>query len=184
MVDSSNPSTPPVQANWTVPLPTEAGSELSSEGEALPAEPALETASDSPAEPLPEPVPVTPAIPEVAATLQAPASPTEPGAGGEWALLVAKVQDWIGSGALQDSFQRYRSPLQLFGVLLGAVLVLRLVGAVLGAIEGLPLVPGLFELAGVVWLANFSATRLVRAQERRRLLEALQKRWQAFRGQV
>jgi hypothetical protein len=126
----------------------------------------------------------TPPIPEVAATLHAPATEAEPEQGGEWALLVAKLQDWIGSGQLQDTFRRYLTPLQLLGVLLGIVVVLRLYGALLGAIESLPLVPGLLELAGLLWLASFSVSNLVRSGDRRHLLETLEQRWQSFRGRT
>jgi len=123
-------------------------------------------------------------IPPVATTLHAPATSADPEAGGEWALLVAKVKDWIGSGQLQDTLKRYRGPLQSLGVLLGAVVILRLYGALLGAIESLPLVPGLLELAGLLWLAGFAASNLVRSDDRHRLVEGLEKRWQSFRGRA
>jgi hypothetical protein len=140
-------------------------------------------AVESPAQPVETPF-ATPPIPAVAATLHAPATEAEPEQGGEWALLVAKLQDWIGSGQLQDTFRRYLTPLQLLGVLLGVVVVLRLYGALLGAIESLPLVPGLLELAGLLWLASFSAGNLVRSGDRRELLETLEKRWRSFRGRA
>jgi hypothetical protein len=126
----------------------------------------------------------TPPIPAVAATLHAPAIEAEPAQGGEWDLLVGKAQDWIGSGQLQDTLRRYLTPLKLLGVLLGVVVVLRLYGALLGAIESLPLVPGLLELAGLVWLASFSFSNLVRSGDRRQLLETLEQRWRSFRGRA
>ncbi|PZV03287.1 MAG: hypothetical protein DCF23_10050 [Cyanobium sp.] len=210
MVEPFTPSTPPDQGGWTVPLPPEPGPEpapepgpeLSTEPgpdvindlvvEALAAEPVVEAVAElslpqaqaaeviPPSLPGGEPAGFT--EPAVAATLLAPASTAESGPGGEWALLVAKVQEWIGGGGLEGTFERYRSPLKMLGALVGIVLVLRLYGAVIGAIESLPLLPGLLELVGVVWLANFSATKLTRAQERRRLIEGLEKKWQSFRG--
>jgi len=140
-------------------------------------------AVEPPAQPVETPF-ATPPIPEVAATLHAPATEAGPEQGGEWALLVAMIQDWIGSGQLQDTFQRYLNPLKLLGVLLGVVVVLRLYGALLGAIESLPLVPGLLELAGLLWLASFSASNLVRSGDRRQLIETLEQRWRSFRGRA
>lgn len=63
---------------------------------------------------------------------------------------------------------------------MGLVLVLRIYGALLGAIDSLPLVSGLLELTGVIWLARFGATNLVRSSERQALLSGLQRRWKAF----
>lgn len=118
----------------------------------------------------------------VAATLHVPASGEGVAEGGEWELLLGKLRDWFASGQPQEQFNRYRSPIQLLGVLLAIVVVLRIYGALLGAIDSLPLVPGLLELAGVIWLSRFAATRLVRSSDRQELIAELQQRWQSFRG--
>jgi hypothetical protein len=130
----------------------------------------------------PEPEPQAAADPAVAATLHVPASGEEVSEGGEWELLLGKVRDWFASGQLQEQFNRYRSPLQLLGLLFAIVVVLRIYGALLGAIDSLPLVPGLLELAGVIWLSRFAATRLVRSSDRQELIAELRQRWQSFRG--
>ncbi|NQV11187.1 MAG: hypothetical protein HQ527_08505 [Cyanobacteria bacterium] len=140
-------------------------------------EPVVAVPSADPVE-LP-PAPAEPA-PVLAATLEAPAMAPEPG--GEWDLLVAKVKEWIGSGEPQKTFKRYSGPLKAAGLLLGVVVLLRLYGALLGAIEGLPLVPGLLELVGVIWLTGFSWNNLVRRSDRQRWLDSLQQRWSSFRG--
>ncbi len=136
-------------------------------------------------EPEPEPVPAAPADPAVATTLHAPAS-DESGngdGGGEWELLSGKVRDWFSSGAFQRQVQQYSGPLKLLAGFVGLLLLLRIYAALLGAIESLPLVPGLLELAGVIWLSRFLLTHLVRSSDRQSLLASWRERWTSFRGQ-
>ena len=144
-----------------------------------PSEPAVAGALEAPVAAPVEP-PVAP--PAVAATLHAPATGADPDGGGEWALLLARVQDWIGSGQLQDITRTALPSLRLLALLLAGVVILKLYGALLGAIESLPLLPGLLELAGLVWLGRFSAANLVRSGDRRQLVETVERRWQSFRG--
>jgi hypothetical protein len=134
------------------------------------------------AAPEPEPEPQAAADSVVAATLHVPASGEDVPEGGEWELLLRKVRDWFASGQPQEQFNRYRSPLQLLGLLLAIVVVLRIYSALLGAIDSLPLVPGLLELAGVIWLSRFATTRLVRSSDRQELITELRQRWRSFRG--
>ena len=116
-------------------------------------------------------------------SIEVPANPKAEGeGGGEWELLISKIRQWLESGEIQTTLQRARTPLLALGALLGLVLVLRVYGALLGAIDSLPLVSGLLELTGVIWLARFAATNLVRSSERQRLLGGLQRRWKAFFG--
>jgi len=70
-------------------------------------------------------------------------------------------------------------------VLLAAalLLVLRIYTALLSAIEGLPLVPGLLELVGLVWGIREGLPRLLQRSRRDQLFTAVQQRWQGFRGQ-
>ncbi len=118
----------------------------------------------------------------MAATVHVPAAPDTAEGGGEWDLLVAKLREWIGSGRLQELLVQYQGPLRAVALALALVLVLRLYGAVIGAIDSLPLLPGLLELAGVIWLSRFAATRLVRSSDRQELIASLEQRWRAFRG--
>jgi hypothetical protein len=125
-------------------------------------------------------------IPTVASTLEVPASaPGSGGAeGGEWELLLAKLRAWLASGQLQDQWQAARGPLSLLAGLIAVLLVLRVYGALMAVLDSLPLVPGLLELLGVIVVARFSLTRLVRSEERKAVIHDLQKRWQAFRGKA
>ena len=123
--------------------------------------------------------------PSIATTIEVPASaPADAnGDGGEWELLVEKLTTWIRSGQLQQQWQTARTPLSLLAGLIAVLLVLRIYNALLAVIEGLPLLPGLLELVGVIAVVRFSVTRLVRTEERQQLIQGLQQRWKSFRGQ-
>jgi hypothetical protein len=124
----------------------------------------------------------------VARTIEVP--PLEPGAddgmageeGGEWALLVGKLRDWLSNGQLQRISSQARTPLTAIAALIGVLLVLRIYGSLLGAIDSLPLVPGLLELVGLIWLLRYGVPKLVRRGEREQLINDLKKRRQDFLG--
>lgn len=172
-VDAS-PAADPVNAAAFAAAPTGAGGQASAEPPATPAELLPE--------PKPAPAPAPTPEPAVAATVHVPAAPDTAEGGGEWDLLLAKLREWIGSGRLQQMLVQYQGPLRAVALALALVLVLRLYGAVIGAIDSLPLLPGLLELAGVIWLSRFAATRLVRSSDRQELIASLEQRWRAFRG--
>lgn len=129
-----------------------------------------------------------PPEPSVAATLVIPAlsasSESEPqsGEGGEWELLLAKLRQWLDQNELQNLWVQARRPVTLLAALVGALLVLRVYGAILSALDSLPLVPGLLELAGVVWAVRYGIPKLLRSSERERLLGGLNQSWKALRG--
>lgn len=167
---------------------------------AAPLQPGPAGSSASPSAPLPasEPGAVAPTsvppVPTVATTIDLPGRPEllaqddagaadSAGEGGEWALLLSKVQAWLASGQLQAQWQAARTPLALVAGLLGLVVVLQIYGALLGVIDRFPLAPGLLELVGLITVVRFGLTRLVRSQERRALIAGLKQRWTAFRGQ-
>ena len=94
-----------------------------------------------------------------------------------------KLTTWVRSGELRQQWQAARTPLSLLAGLIALLLVLRIYSALLAVIEGLPLLPGLLELVGVIAVVRFSLTRLVRSDERQQLIQGLQQRWKSFRGQ-
>jgi len=155
--------------------------------------PASEPAAAAPEPaPLPEPavLPVPPPpVPTVATTIDLPArggsTGTSPTAeGGEWALLLSKLQAWLATGQLQAQLQAARTPLTLVAGLIAVLVVLQIYGALLAVIDSFPLAPGLLELVGLIALVRFALVKLVRSQERRALIEGLQQRWKAFQGKV
>ena len=65
-----------------------------------------------------------------------------------------------------------------------ALLLLQVYAAFVGALESLPLLPGLLELVGLVWLLSRGLPQLLRSSERERLMDHWTRRWRAFRGDV
>ena len=142
--------------------------------------------SEKPPEPAPEPAAAVIDTPTVASTIEVPAKPPLSAPvneeGGEWDLLVQKLRTWIASGQLQQQWQAARTPLSLLAGLIAVLMVLRVYSAVLGVLDSIPLLPGLLELAGLVALAQFSLTRLVRSKDRHEVISSLKQRWKSFRG--
>jgi hypothetical protein len=62
--------------------------------------------------------------------------------------------------------------------------VLQVASAVLDAVGSVPLLPGLLELVGLVWLLRNGLPRLLRSSDRQQLQALLGQRWRAFRGTV
>ncbi|MBC1262047.1 hypothetical protein FQK07_12400 [Synechococcus sp. BSF8S] len=194
--DQDLPSPPPLGDEETStetgqePVSAEVGVEpeklipIEIEAETAPAaEPQPEPESEP--DPAPAQAPQPSADPAVATTLHIPASDEsgEETGGGEWELLTGKIRTWFDSGDFQKQLKQYSSPLKLLAGFLALLVVLRIYAALLGALESLPLVPGLLELAGVIWLSRFALTRLVRSSDRQALLASWQERWNSFRGQ-
>ncbi len=136
------------------------------------------------ANPAANPACVAAPSPTVASTVQIPslAAAAGTGEGGEWELLVSKLGAWLHGGEAAALWTRSRTPLQALALLLAGLMLLRVYGALIAAIEGIPLLPGLLELAGLVWVLSQGPPRLLRSSDRRTLLADLYARWSAFRG--
>jgi hypothetical protein len=112
-----------------------------------------------------------------------PAARAEHGqASGEWQLLLSRLNAWVATADASDLWERSKRPLTVAGWLLGGLIVLRVYGAVIHTIDSLPLMGGLLELVGVIWLSRFAVDRLLRRSDRQELLAALQTRWHRFLG--
>ena len=121
--------------------------------------------------------------PGVAATITVP--PLEAGessGGGEWELLVERVTTWWDSGEPSRQWQRIRGPLKGVAILVAVLLAMQAYATVVRTIDAIPLVSGLLELAGLIAVLQFSATRLMRSSDRQEVLGGLQRRWLDFRG--
>jgi len=149
---------------------------------------ALEVASPSVVpvpepEPEPEPEPVAAGEPAIAAILDVPPLPAgEAAEGGEFDLLLGKLRAWLDDADLGGQWQKLRGPLKGFALLVLAILALRLYARLVGTLDSIPLLSGLLELTGLIYLLWFSATRLARTQERERVFADWKRRWQAFSG--
>ena len=187
----AEPVPDPVQA---VPAPqsgdADGAAELASELAAAAPEPEpLPEPAVLPVTPPPVPTPPVPTVPTVATTIDLPARGGSTGAsptaeGGEWALLLSKLESWLAGGQLQAQLQAARTPFTLVAGLIALLVVLQIYGALLAVIDSFPLAPGLLELVGLVAVVRFGLVKLVRSQERRALIEGLQQRWKAFQGKA
>ena len=143
-----------------------------------------ESPAQTPAAPEPTPTPtVTPeptADPAIAATVTIPADADA--SGGEWDLLKDKLQGLVNTDQLHSQWSQLKGPLRLLAGLIVLVIVLQIYGGILRTIDAVPLASGLFELAGVIWLANFSVRNLVRSGDRRKVVDDLARRWQRVVG--
>jgi hypothetical protein len=123
--------------------------------------------------------------PELESTTIIPATSGEEAGsegGGEWELLLGKVQAWLGQGKLQSLWAQARNPLTLILAAAALLVVLRVYSALLSALDSLPLIPGLLELVGVIWAVRFGVPKLVQRSQRQELISGLQQRWENFRG--
>ena len=146
--------------------------------------------ADPPAPAVPSygmPAPAAAGEPTVATTLEVP--PLSSGLaseasaeGGEFDLLIGKVKDWFDEADLGGQWDRLNGPLRGLGLLLGGLLVIKLYLALLDTLDDVPLLPRLLQLGGLIWLLNFSVTRLTRSTDRKEILEDWKRRWDAFRG--
>ena len=170
----------------------------------IPAPPiAADTSTPTRSEPIPQPVLSTPPAdarpfapaperpsstePTIAASIPVPplvlSRSAEAGApGGEWELLVAKVNAWLQTGELQKLWNNLRGPLKGVALLVLLAMALKVYGAVVGTIDAIPVVNGLLELIGLIALGRFSTRRLLRSKDRSVLLEDWGRRWHEFSG--
>ncbi len=139
------------------------------------------------AAPTPTPEPPAPEPPAaespIASTVSVPADPSSSDSeGGEWHLLMEKLNAWLADAKLMELWQQSQRPLKLVGGALALLLVLQLTGAVLGTLDGIPMLPRLLQLTGLIYLTLFASRRLVRSDERRSLIEGIKSSWSSFTG--
>ena len=123
----------------------------------------------------PAPVPTATPDPAIAETVSIPADSTA--TGGEWDLLVEKVQGLVKADQLKGLWSQWKLPVRLLGGLLVLILVLQVYGGIIRTIAAVPLAPGLLELVGLIWLANFSTRNLIRNSDRANVIANLRERW-------
>lgn len=157
--------------------------------EPTPLEPARPAAAASPAAAPFAPAPEPPSLrePTIAASVEVPPlvlseRSRETSQGGEWELLVSKVNAWLGSGELQKLWTNLRGPLKGVALLVVLAMALKVYGSVVNTIDAIPVVNGLLELVGLIALGRFSANRLLRTKDRTELLNTWGRRWQDFSG--
>lgn len=91
----------------------------------------------------------------------------------QWQEIVDKVSAFLSDlpAYLSDFFGEYKRPIITIGIIAGAIVSVRLVLAVLGAINDIPLLSPLFELVGLGYSAWFIYRYLLQASTRKELAE-------------
>ena len=102
--------------------------------------------------------------------------------GGEWELLVGRVKGWLEQNDLSELWSKAQLPLRVVGGLIVFSLLATIYSGVLGIINSIPLMPGLLELAGVIWLVNFSLQNLIRNSDRDNFIKGARSTWSRVTG--
>ena len=178
-------STPGMQPQDDPMQSAEGPSPSPAEPEAVSSAPTPDPFTASQSAPTPEPPASEPPAAEspIASTVSVPADPSSSDSeGGEWHLLMEKLNAWLADAKLMELWQQSQRPLKLVGGALALLLVLQLTGAVLGTLDGIPMLPRLLQLTGLIYLTLFASRRLVRSDERRSLIEGIKSSWSSFTG--
>ena len=133
-------------------------------------------------EPTPEPSPAPTPDPVIASTVTVPSQENADQDGGEWELLVGKVKAWLEQNDLAELWTKAQLPLRVVGGLIVFSLVATVYSGVLSTINSLPLVPGLLELAGLIWLVNFALRNLIRNSDRDKFITSVRSTWSRVTG--
>ena len=136
------------------------------------------------AEPAAQPI-TPPASTSIAERISVPAQASADDSGevgGEWDLLSNRIKQFFEANNLQDQWQSLRQPLFLLAGLIVVILTMRIYGGILDAIATVPLAPRLFQLVGTFYAIWFAATRLVRAEERKKISANVNDLWSSLRG--
>ena len=118
----------------------------------------------------------------IASTVSIPAQDDSDDEGGEWEMLLGKVKTWFDNNNFAELWTTAQLPLRVVGGLIVFILVAKVYSGVLNTIDGLPLAPGLLELAGLIWLVNFALRNLIRNSDRDKLFENIQSTWSRITG--
>ncbi len=102
--------------------------------------------------------------------------------GGEWDLLVSKIKGWLEAKNLLKNGDLLIQPFLLFVGFIALVIFIKAYSTLLSSIDRVPLAARLLQLSGLIWLIKFSATQLLRPDDRQEVLTSLNQRWQAFTG--
>lgn len=89
----------------------------------------------------------------------------------QWRDVSAKVSDFIADlpAYLSDFFGEYKRPIITIGLIIASLIAVKLLLAVLGAINDLPLFSSIFELVGMGYSAWFVWRYLLKASTRQQL---------------
>ncbi|MBF2001748.1 MAG: CAAD domain-containing protein [Synechococcales cyanobacterium M58_A2018_015] len=94
-------------------------------------------------------------------------------ANAQWRQIGDKVSAFLADlpEYLGDFFGEYKRPIVTIGLILGAIIAVKLLLAILGAINDIPLLSSFFELVGMGYSAWFVYRYLLKASTRKELGE-------------
>ena len=117
----------------------------------------------------------------IASTISAPAT-SSAAEGGEWQELLGLLNTWLGDGKAKQIWEQSQRPLKAVGIAIVLIIFLRLLGAVLGTLDAIPMLPRLLELVGLIWLGLFAGPKLVKSDERKLIIGRISSAWSSFSG--
>ena len=92
------------------------------------------------------------------------------------------MKDWLEQNDLAELWTKAQLPLRVVCGLIVFSLVATAYSGVLSTINSIPLVPGLLELAGVIWLVNFALRNLIRNSDRDNFIKGAGSTWTRVTG--
>ena len=96
--------------------------------------------------------------------------------------IEAEVSDHVEEVNMAEIWTKAQLPLRVVGGLIVLSLVATVYSGVLSTINSIPLVPGLLELAGVIWLVNFALRNLIRNSDRDNFIKGARSTWTRVTG--
>ncbi|MEM8603597.1 MAG: CAAD domain-containing protein [Cyanobacteria bacterium P01_H01_bin.121] len=88
----------------------------------------------------------------------------------DWQKLLAKVQEYISFDVISEVFEQYKQPILTVALVLAAIIAVKVVLAVLGALHEIPLLSPLFEMIGIGYTAWFVYRYVLKADNRSELV--------------
>jgi hypothetical protein len=97
--------------------------------------------------------------------------PQLPESSSEYQQVVDQVMSYISTDAIGKLYQQYKQPITTLGVIVGAIVTLKVTLAVISALNEVPLLSPTFELIGMGYSTWFLWRYLLRADTRENLSE-------------
>ena len=130
--------------------------------------------------PTPDSKPAATLDPAFSSSVEIPAQ--EASQGGEWNLLKDKLREWFDGQDLEDLWKQWSTPIKLGFGLIVLIIVLKIYSGIVSTIDNLPLISGLLELTGLIWLLNFLLRNMIRSADRKNVISDLRSRWSSITG--
>ncbi|MEM9266113.1 MAG: CAAD domain-containing protein [Cyanobacteria bacterium P01_F01_bin.13] len=89
--------------------------------------------------------------------------------------VLAKVASVLGDAPeyVVNTFSEYKRPITVIGLVFGVLIAIKMVFAILGAINDIPVIAPTMELVGLLYTGWFIYRYLIKAENRRELLSTL-----------